>query len=398
MGELLSTRVRGISPSATEQTSALANRMRRKGIDVLSFAQGEPDFDTPDNIKQVAIKAIREGFTKYTDVPGIPALLQAVQTKLKRANGVEYDMSEIVVNNGGKQALYEVFQALCEPGDVVLIPTPGYVSYVEQIKLTGAEPVYVPSREEDGFKLTVDQVKTAWTPAVKLFVMNSPCNPTGAMYTADELRAIAEFLVSKGVTLIADEVYENFVYDGGKSVCLASLSPEIKAHTVIVNSLSKTYAMTGWRVGYAAGPKDIISAVINLQGHVSGNINSIAQKAAIEALLGPQDSVLKMLAEFARRREYMYSRICAMPQLSCVKPEGAFYMFVNVKKIFGKSYDGVTIATDIDAAKFFIEKGHVAVVPGAAFGCPGYVRLVFAKSMDMIREGMDRMEKALKAL
>ena len=398
MKTAITGRISRISPSATESMSALANRMKLEGIDIISFAQGEPDFDTPENIKEAAIRALREGFTKYTDVPGILPLRKAVCQKLKRENGLDYEPSAVVVSNGGKQALFEVFGALCEEGDLVMLPTPCYVSYVEQIKLAGASALLFPTKEENNFRVTFEEVRDNYDPRVKAFVINCPNNPTGCVYEEKELRRIAEFLVEKGVFLISDDVYEHLIYDGRKFVTAASLSPEIKEKTVIVNALSKTYAMTGWRVGYAVGPQEIMTAVNNFQGHVSGNINSIAQVAAIEALTGPQDAVGVMAAEFSRRRKYIVDRINSIPRMSCTSPDGAFYAFANVKALYGASCNGKIIKNDMDVSRFFLEEAHVAVVPGVAFEYPGYVRFVFAKAMDVIREGLDRVEKAIAGL
>ena len=395
---LISKSVAGISPSATEETSSMANKLKRQGIDIISFAQGEPDFDTPENIKEAAINAIKEGFTKYTDVPGIPELRKAVADKFKRENGIDYEPDQIIICNGGKQALYEVFKTICEEGDQVLIPTPCYVSYTEQIKLTGAEPIFFKTKEENNFRPTFDEVLANITPRVKAFIINSPNNPTGSVIDKEQLKKIARLLVERGVYIITDEVYEHLVYDGMNHVSLASLGEKEKEMSITVNSLSKTYAMTGWRVGYAAGPKEIIKAMNNLQGHATGNINSIAQKAAIEALTGNQEIVRIMVKEYRKRREYMVNRLNEIKGIKCQYPDGAFYTFPNVTALYSKKYDGNIIRSDIDVAKFFLEKAHVAVVPGAAFNYLGYVRFVFAKSIEEIKEGLDRIEKAIKEL
>ena len=395
---LISKSVANISPSATEETSFLANKLKRQGIDIISFAQGEPDFDTPENIKKAAIEAINEGFTKYTDVPGIPELKKAVSDKFKRENGIEYEPIQILICNGGKQALYEVFRTICEERDQVLIPTPCYVSYAEQIKLTGATPIFFKTKEENNFRPTLEEVKANLTPRVKAFIINSPNNPTGSMFEKEQLKKIARLLVQRGVYMITDEVYEHLVYDGMNHVSVASLGEKEKEMSITVNSLSKTYAMTGWRVGYAAGPKEIIKAMNNLQGHATGNINSIAQKAAIEALNGTQELVRNMVKEYEKRREYMVKRLNEIEGITCQYPDGAFYTFPNVTSLYGKKYNGNIIGNDVDVAKFFLEKAHVAVVPGVAFNYSGYIRFVFAKSMEEIKEGLDRIEKATKEL
>lgn len=395
---LISKSVAGISPSATEETSFMANKLKRQGIDIISFAQGEPDFDTPENIKKAAIEAINEGFTKYTDVPGIPELRKAVSDKFKRENGIEYESSQILICNGGKQALYEVFRTICEEGDQVLIPTPCYVSYAEQIKLTGATPIFFKTKEENNFRPIFEDVAANLTPRVKAFIINSPNNPTGSIVEKEQLKKIARLLVERGVYMITDEVYEHLVYDDNTHISVASLGDKEKEISITVNSVSKTYAMTGWRVGYVAGPKEIIKAMNNLQGHATGNINSIAQKAAIEALNGSQESVRIMVKEFEKRREYMVNRLNEIEGIKCQYPDGAFYTFPNVTALYGKKYDGDIIENDIDVAKFFLEKAHVAVVPGVAFNYSGYVRFVFAQSMEEIKEGLDRIEKAIKKL
>jgi len=396
--QVISKSVAGISPSATESTSFLANQMKRQGIDIVSFAQGEPDFDTPSHIKEAAIKAIREGFTKYTDVPGIPELRKAVVDKLKRENGVHYEENQIVIANGGKQALYEVFRTICEEGDEVLIPTPCYVSYAEQIKLTGANPLFFKTKEENNFRPTLKEVSKKYNPKVKAFIINTPNNPSGSMFEANELKKIATFLIDRGVYLITDEVYEHLIYDDQKHISVASLGEREKEMSITVNSVSKTYAMTGWRVGYAAGPLEIIQGMINLQGHATGNINSIAQKATIAALNGTQEPVQKMVQEYAKRREYMVNRLNQIEEIECQYPDGAFYTFPNVTALYGKKYNGNKIKDDLAVAKFFLEEAHVAVVPGVAFNYPDHVRFVFAKAMEEIKEGLDRVERAIKAL
>jgi len=395
---VISKSVAGISPSATEETSFLANKLKSQGIDIISFAQGEPDFDTPENIKKAAIEAIKEGFTKYTDVPGIPELRKAVAEKFKRENGINYEPDQIIISNGGKQALYEVFRTICEEGDQVLIPTPCYVSYAEQIKLTGAKPVFFKTKEENNFRPNCEEVEANFTPRIKAFLLNSPNNPTGSIIEKEQLKKIAKFLVERGVYIITDEVYEHLLYDDSEHISAASLGKKEKEMSITVNSVSKTYAMTGWRVGYAAGPREIIEAMINLQGHATGNVNSIAQKATIEALNGPQGPVKSMVKEYGKRREYMVNRLNKIKGIKCNYPDGAFYTFPNVTALYGKKYNGNIIGNDVDVAKFFLEKAHVAVVPGAAFNYSGYVRFVFAKSLEEIKKGLDRIEKVIKEL
>jgi len=392
---ILSKSIANISPSATESTSFLANQMKRQGIDIISFAQGEPDFDTPDHIKQAAIKAIKEGFTKYTDVPGIPELRKAVAEKFLRENGIIYEEAQIIITNGGKQALYEVFRTICEEGDQVLIPTPCYVSYAEQVKLSGAKPIFFRTKEENNFCPTLEEVTNSYNPKVKAFIINSPNNPSGAVIEEAELKKITQFLINKGVYIITDEVYEHLIYDEKKHISVASLGEREKEMSITVNSVSKTYAMTGWRVGYVAGPKEIIRGINNLQGHVTGNINSIAQKAVITALNGTQEPVQKMVQEYAKRREYMVQRLNQIEGIRCQYPDGAFYAFPNITALYGRKYNGNILNNDMDIAKFFLEKAHVAVVPGVAFNYPGHIRFVFAKAIEEIKEGLNRIERAI---
>lgn len=394
----ISKSVAGISPSATEETSFMANKLKSQGIDIISFAQGEPDFDTPENIKEAAISAIKKGFTKYTNVPGIPELRKAVAEKFKKENGIVYEEDQIIISNGGKQALYEVFRTICQEGDQVMIPTPCYVSYAEQIKLTGAKPVFFKTKEEDNFRPTFEEIEANFTPKIKAFVLNSPNNPTGSILEKEQLKKIADFLVERGVYIITDEVYEHLIYDDRKHISVASFGEKEKEMSITINSVSKTYAMTGWRVGYAAGPKDIIKGMINLQGHTTGNINSIAQKATIEALNGTQEPVKNMIKEYAKRREYMVNRLNKIEGIKCNYPDGAFYAFPNVTALYDKKYNGNIIGNDVNVAKFFLEKAHVAVVPGVAFNYPDHVRFVFAKSLEEIKEGLDRIERAIKKL
>lgn len=391
----ISKAVLGISPSATEATSFLANKLKREGVDVISFAQGEPDFCTPGNISREAVNAVNQGYTRYTDVPGIPEVRQAVADKFRRENGIDYKPSEVMVSNGGKQALYLLFQTICESGDEVLIPTPCYVSYEEQVKLAGATPVFSPTSEDNNFRLTVQDLHPFITPGTKAIIINTPNNPSGAICSEDDLKAIADLAVSKGIYVITDEVYEHLVYDGKKHISMASFNNRIKELSITVNSASKSYAMTGWRIGYAGGPEEVISGMSKLQGHVSGNVNSITQKALVEALNGSQDEVGEMCKAYTSRRKLMVEKINQIPGLTCQDPDGAFYVFTNVKQLLGRKWDEGVLESDLDVATFFLQAAHVAVVPGSAFRYPGYVRLVFAKSEEEISEGLQRIEKAI---
>ena len=394
----ISRSVLAISPSATEEISSLANQMRREGIDIISFAQGEPDYKTPENISQEAIKAINDGNTLYTDVPGTLEIREAVAEKFYRENGIDYKSSQVMVSNGGKQALYILFRTICEPGDEILIPTPCYVSYEEQIKLTGAVPIFSPTSEENNFRLIKKDLESHISSKTKAIIINTPNNPSGAICDKEELLQIANLAVSQNIFVVTDEVYEHLLYEGKKHVSIASFNSAIKELSITINSASKTYAMTGWRIGYVGGPEDVISGMIKLQGHVSGNVSTISQKAAVEALNGPQDSIGKMLDSYTKRRELMVGRINAIPGLTCKKPDGAFYTFTNICNLYGKEWSEGVIRNDLDVATFFLKEAYVAVVPGSAFRYPGYVRFVFAKSEEDISNGLDRIEKAIRKL
>jgi aspartate aminotransferase len=391
-------RVNRIKPSPTFAAAAKAAAMRAKGIEVISFAQGEPDFDTPDNIKEAAYKAIREGITKYTPAAGFPDLKDAIIQKFEKDNRLTYDRSQVFASAGAKLIIYNLAQALFSAGDEVLVPAPYWVSYTDIVLLMDATPVVLPSPEEQGFKISPQQVKAAMTPRTKAIILNSPCNPTGATYTAEELAALAEVLLSKNILIIADDIYEKFVYDGTIFTCIASLGKEIQDHTVVVNGVSKTYSMTGWRIGYAAGPAEIMAAMDKIQTQNVSNPVSFCQKAAVEALLGPQDSVRKMITEFDRRRKYIVARLNAMPGITCSLPRGAFYVFPNVKGLFGKKWGTREISNSSDVTDFILEEAQVAVVAGAAFGNDHYIRFSYATSTANIEKGMDRIEEALKKL
>jgi aspartate aminotransferase len=395
---VISSIISKISPSATIAVAAKADELKSKGFKIISFATGEPDFDTSENIKEAADQAMKAGFTKYTAVAGIKELREAICIKLKRDNHLEYIPSQIIVSNGAKQALYNAFMTICEQGDEVLLPTPCYVTFPEQIKLAGATPIYVPTKEENNFRITLEELKAKYTPQTKVFVLNSPNNPSGSMCNEDDLKQIANFLVDKGIWVITDEIYENIIYDETKHISIASLNQETKDITITVNGLSKSYAMTGWRVGYAAGPEEIISAMIKLQGHVTSNINSIAQKGAIEALTGPQEMIETMCKEYARRRNYVVKKLNSIRGISCNSPDGAFYVFPNISKLYGASLRNKIINNGMDVVNYILEEAHVAVVPGEAFKYPNHIRLSFAISMENIKEGLNRIEAAINKL
>jgi aspartate aminotransferase len=394
----LAERVNRIKPSPTFAAAAKAAAMRAKGIEVISFAQGEPDFDTPANIKEAAYKAIRAGITKYTPVAGFDDLKDAIIQKFKRDNGLTYDRSQIFASVGAKLCIYNLAQALFEAGNEVIVPAPYWVSYTDIILLMDAQPVVVPTTEEQGFKMSAAQLKSAITPRTKAIILNSPNNPSGATYTAEELSALAEVLVQKKILIVADDIYEKFVYDGTVFTSIASLGKQVQDQTMVINGVSKTYSMTGWRIGYAAGPAELIAAMSKVQAQNISNPVSFCQKAAIEALLGPQDSVQEMIFEFDRRRRFIVERLNAMDGITCSMPQGAFYAFPNITGLFGKKWGEKRVANSADVTDFFLEEARVAVVAGSGFGDDQYVRFSYAASMKNIEKGMDRLQEALKKL
>jgi len=378
--------------------TAQALKMKREGKKVISFAAGEPDFDTPKNIKEEAIAAIKQGFTHYTDNSGIIELKEAVIGKLKKDNKVEYKPAEIIISNGAKQCLFNALLTVCNPEDEVLLPTPYWVSYTEQIKFAQAVPIFINTYQEDAFKLSATQVEEKISSKTKLLILNSPNNPTGAVYEMEELKKIAQLLVKYDIYCICDEIYEKLIYDEAEHFTIASLSNEVKAKTIIINGVSKSYAMTGWRIGYAAGPEDIISGMGKIQGHSTSNPNSIAQKASVEALNGRQETIEEMRREFDQRRKYMVEKLNQIKGVSCLKPSGAFYAFPNVSKILekGVKYNGKRIINSFDLADFILKEAEVALIPGSAFEAEGYLRLSYATSMEDVKEGLDRIENILK--
>ena len=391
----LSKKGLSISPSSTLAIDAKAKKMKAEGVDVIGFGAGEPDFDTPSHIKKAAIAAIEAGFTKYTPASGIMDLKQAVCDKLKKDNGINYVPSQIVISNGAKHALVNAFQAICNPGDEVIIPAPFWVSYPEMVKLADGVPVIVKTSEQTGFKFNIEQIKQALTSRTKAIVINSPSNPTGMVYSRDELTALADLAVERGLFIVSDEIYEKLIYDGYEHISIASLHDKIKEQTIVINGVSKTYAMTGWRIGYAAANAEIAKIMGNIQSHATSNPNSIAQKAALAALTGEQDIIKTMVAAFASRRDYMVKRINAMPGLSCVTPHGAFYVMMNISKLMGKEIAGQTIKGSDDFADVLLEKAKVALVPGSGFGIDTHVRLSYATSLENITEGLNRIEALL---
>jgi aspartate aminotransferase len=389
----LSKRTSSISPSPTLGITAKAKKMQAEGIDVVGFGAGEPDFDTPLNVKEAAKRAIDAGFTKYTPTSGIPELKAAICEKLKKDNGLDYEPGEVLVSCGAKHSIFNAILALCEEGDEVILPAPYWVSYPEMVKLAGAKPVVLRTTHQSGLKVTPEQLRKAITPKTKLFILNSPSNPTGMVYSKEELRALGKVLAEAGVCCISDEIYEKIIYDGKEHTSIASLSPEMKKLTVVVNGVSKPYSMTGWRIGYAAGPKEVIQAMSNLQDHSTSNPTSISQKAALEALKGPQDSVRKMVKAFAERRDCIVKRLNSIEGINCLTPEGAFYAFPNVSQLFGRKYGKHVIKDSFSLAELLLAEAKVAVVPGAVFGDDHYLRLSYATPMKDIERGMDRIEE-----
>ena len=394
----LARRVKEIKPSPTLAVDAKAKALLAQGIDVVGFGAGEPDFDTPDNIKEAAIKAIKSGFTKYTPAGGTEELKKAVCQKFKQDNNLDYTPPEILISCGAKHSLYNICQALFEEGDEVLIPAPYWVSYPDMVMLAGGTPVIIKTTEKTGFRMTAQDLEKAITPKTKALILNSPSNPTGASYSKEDLTAIARVVLKKGITVISDEIYEKLIYDGFQFSSIASCDPALKPQTLVVNGVSKSYSMTGWRIGYAAGPKDVISAMTNIQSQSTSNPTSIAQKASLEALNGPQDFIPMMVKEFDRRRTYMVDRLNAMPGVSCFKPSGAFYAFPNVSGVYGRKAGSLTIADSSTFTQYLLESVNVAVVPGVAFGADENIRLSYATSFANIEKGLDRIQKAIEAL
>ncbi|GAA0735066.1 pyridoxal phosphate-dependent aminotransferase [Clostridium oceanicum] len=387
----LSKKATKIEPSLTLAITAKAKKMKAEGLDVVGFGAGEPDFDTPSNIKNAAIKAIEEGFTKYTSASGIDDLKKAIANKLKEDNNLTYKNSQIIVSTGAKQCLSNVFETILNPGDEIILGSPYWVSYPELMKLYEGVPVFIETKEEKGFKFTVSDLEKALTSKTKGLLLNSPNNPTGTLYTEEELKEIAEFAKKHDLIIISDEIYEKLVYGDEKHVSIASLSEDAYNRTVVINGMSKAYSMTGWRIGYAAGPEDIIKVMSSIQSHTTSNPNSIAQYASVEALNGDKTALNAMVKEFSKRRDYMVDKINATENISCVKPKGAFYVMVNISKLINKSVCGQTIKDSMSFSKILLEEENVAVIPGIAFGSDEFIRLSYATSMENIEKGLNRI-------
>jgi aspartate aminotransferase len=394
----LAARVSLIKPSPTLTIQAKANALKAAGRDIIGFGAGEPDFDTPQNIKDAAVRALDAGFTKYTPVGGIDELKDAVIAKLQRDNGLTYKRSEVVITCGAKHALFNIAQVLFEEGDDVLIPSPYWVSYTDIVYLSGARPVVIKTSAAEGFKLQPSQLEAAITPRTRAIIISYPSNPAGVSYSRRELEALAEVIVRHGIMVISDDIYEKIIYDDQPFFTLASLSERLKELCIVVNGVSKTYAMTGWRIGYAAGNEEIIAAMTKYQSQNTSNPTSIAQKAAVEALNGPQDSVAMMLREFQKRRDVIVQGLNAIPGVTCLNPQGAFYVFPDVSHYYGRSFAGRTISNSAQMATYLLDESNVALVPGADFGHDEHIRLSYATSMESILKGLERIREALLKL
>src|SRR5580700_9097328 len=387
MNDTISRRAAALTPSLTLAVDAKAKQMKAEGIDVVGFGAGEPDFATPKHITDAAIQALNEGFTKYTASSGIPELRQAAAAKFKRDNGLDYKPSQIIISCGGKHSCCNVILATCDPGDEVIIPAPYWLSYPEMARLAEATPVIIETTDKSEFKITPEQLRAAITPRSRLFILNSPSNPTGSLYTPEEIRALGDVCVEKGVLIMSDEIYEKLVYDGAEHTSVASFSQQHYDNTIIVHGLAKAYSMTGWRIGLTAAPEPIAKAIDAIQSHSTSNPTSFAQKGAVAALTGPQDHLPLWLAEYSRRRSYAWKRLNGMPGVSCVNAKGAFYLFPNIS--------GTGLGS-MDFCAQLLEQQKVAAVPGTAFGAGDYIRISYATSMETIVKGLDRIESFVR--
>ena len=394
---VISKKISQISPSPTLSITAKAKKMQADGINVIGFGAGEPDFDTPVNIKEAAKKAIDKGFTKYTPTAGTKELKDAICAKFKKDNSLEYSPDEIIVSCGAKHSIFNIIVTLCNECDEIILPSPYWVSYPEMVKVAGAKTVMLNTTKEINFKITPEQLEKAIRPNTKLLILNSPSNPTGMVYSEGELKELSKIITKAGIYCISDEIYEKVIYDQ-QHVSIASFGEEIKKKTIVVNGASKAYSMTGWRIGYAAGPKEIIQAMSNLQDHSTSNPTSIAQAASVEALTGSQDDLEKMVREFKKRRDFMVDRVNAITGIRTIKPQGAFYCWVDISGILKKSVDGKKIMNSMDLTDALLNGAHVAVVPGGVFGDDNYIRLSYATSMENIIEGLNRIERFINKL
>ena len=385
----------GVHASTTLAVDSLAKQMKEDGYDVIRFGTGEPDFNTPDNINMAAIAAICNGKTKYTPAAGIPALRKAIAKQLQDDCGLSYDYTQIVVASGAKHSVYIALAAITNPGDEIIIPAPFWVSYYEMVKMTGGVPVIVTAGEESGFKVTASQIEAAITDKTKCLMLNNPSNPTGMIYSKDELKSIAEVCVKHDLYILADEIYYKLIYDGIEFTSIASLGDEVKERCLLINGVSKSYAMTGWRIGYCAANKQLAKIMSNYLSHSTGAPSTISQWAAVEAINGPQQSCEEMRKAFEERRDYIVQRMNSIPGVSCIKPNGAFYVMMNIEKLIGRTLGGKLITNDDDFAVAFLESAYVATVPCSGFGMKNFIRWSYAASMDNIKEALDRLEKFL---
>ena len=394
----LADRTHVIKPSVTLAIAAKAQRLKSQGVDIVNFSAGEPDFDTPEHIKAAAVEAMRKGMTKYTDVKGIEPLREAIAQKYQNEYGLSYRKDEILVSCGAKHSLYNLFQALVNPGDEVLIVAPYWGSYSDMALLAGGVPKIIQTDEATGFRVTAEQLAAALGKRTRVFVLNSPCNPTGAVYDRDELHVIAQVLEKHDCLIFADDIYEKIVYDGLRMHNIVALNPALRDRTLIINGVSKTYAMTGWRIGYALGSADVIAAAGKIQSQSTSNATSIAQAAALEAVVGPQDEVTSMVREFHKRRDVVIARLTAIEGIHCIKPQGAFYVFPNISLALGKSVNGKPLESPCDVADYLLEEAKVALVPGEDFGSREHVRLSYATSLADIEKGCERIQLAFSKL
>ncbi|HKS16650.1 MAG TPA: pyridoxal phosphate-dependent aminotransferase [Planctomycetota bacterium] len=394
----LAGRTREVCESVTLAIAERAATLRAQGVDLVSFAAGEPDFDTPDFIKKAAIDALAKGYTKYTPSSGIPALRAAIADKLRRDQGLSFEPSQVLVSCGAKHSIYNAIHAILDPGDEAIVSSPYWTSYPEMVKTADARPVIVPTTEKSGFKLDPGRLEEALTPRTKLLIHGSPVNPTGGVYTKDELEGLARVVVERGLYVISDEVYEKMVYGSTPHVSIGSLGAAMAERTVVVNSCSKTYSMTGWRIGYAAGPRDLIDGAARIQSQATSNPTSIAQYAALAAFQGDQSFLAGWVAEYKRRRDAIVKLLRAIPGFSVVEPEGAFYAFPRVSGLYGRTCKGRALRNSVDVAEFLLDEARIAVVPGAGFGSDDHIRISYATSMEKITEGMRRLAKAIREL
>ncbi|MFH1090467.1 MAG: pyridoxal phosphate-dependent aminotransferase [Pseudomonadota bacterium] len=394
----LTERIKKVGPSPTLALDAKTKALQASGVDVVNFAAGEPDFNTPEHIKEAAIRAVKENFTRYTAAGGIQELKEAVCAKFRRDNGLDYTPEEVVISCGGKHTLYNLAQVLFSQGDQVVVPAPYWVSYPPIITLAGAEPVILPATQESGFKISPQDLDGAITPRTKAVIINSPSNPTGAVYTRKDLEGLAEVVLRHNLLVISDDIYEKIIFDGLEFCNLANLGPELKRRTIIAHGVAKTYAMTGWRIGFLAAPKEVASAVTKLQSQSTSNPCSIAQKAALAALTGPEDSIREMVAAFDERRRYLVAELNRMAGITCFKPGGAFYVFPDFSSYYGKQHAQSRLRGSDDLAAYLLEEGRTAVVPGSGFGEEACLRFSYAASMENIQRGLSRIAEALNKL